>query len=519
MQGRGRQAPTSTAALPRVTGGRLDALRLSRRAKRGDRGAFEEIFRRHHQELYRYCLAIVGDRHDAEDALQATMAAALRSLPGEERDVDIRSWLFRVAHNESVSMLRRRRATDEADEDLVDAAGASQEAELATRERLRSLVADLGELPDRQRSAIVMRELTGLNYREIGTALTCSEGAARQAVYEARTALREREEGRDMECEHVRRAISDRDGRRLRGRKIKAHLAGCDGCAGFAASIARRRSDLRALFPPLPAAAAGAMLSGLVGGGSGAAVGGGAAGAAAAGGGLAVSAAVKGGSIAAAIAIAAGAADVGGLIDLPNPIGGQVAAEHRDGWRGLRHQGRLDARGERPPSGGRRGCSPELGQRRRRVRPGPRAGQRVGRRQLRPGRSRRRHRAGRILERRGARRQLVDRPRSDRVEPRRRLLDGSRSDRGRGQLRRGARAHGHRRQLSERPRADRDRGELGRGARPDGLDSGRNRHDRSPPRCGCKGKFVEVGADGSALAPFQPMNRPHDRVRSAVTRR
>ena len=271
MQERGRVGQTATAAVARTPGGRLHALRLSRRAKRGDSAAFEEIFRSHHQELYRYCLAIVGDRHDAEDALQATMAAALRSLPGEKREISIRPWLFRVAHNESVSMLRSRRDAEEVGEDLADRAAVSQEAELATRERLRNLVGDLGALPDRQRSSIVMRELNGLSYGEIGAALSCSEGAARQAVYEARTALREREEGRDMECEHVRQAISDRDGRRLRGRKVKAHLAGCDGCSGFAASITQRRQDLRALFPPLPAAAAGAMLSGLVGGGGGAA--------------------------------------------------------------------------------------------------------------------------------------------------------------------------------------------------------------------------------------------------------
>ena len=207
-------------------------------------GAFEEIFRTHHQELYRYCLAILRDRDDAEDALQATMAAALRSLPGESRRIDVRPWLFRVAHNESISMLRRRR--DEAgEEELADRAALPHDAEIATRERLRSLVADLGELPERQRAAIVMRELSGLSYGEIGAALSCTEGAARQAVYEARTSLRDREEGRDMECEHVRQALSDRDGRRLRGRKLRAHLKGCDGCRGFAASISQRRLDSR----------------------------------------------------------------------------------------------------------------------------------------------------------------------------------------------------------------------------------------------------------------------------------
>jgi RNA polymerase sigma factor (sigma-70 family) len=312
------------AAGPGWPSARVDGLRLGRRAKRGERAAFAEIYRRHHQELYRYCLAIVHDRDDAEDAMQATMVAALRALPGEEREIAVRPWLFRVAHNESVSILRRRRERDPDVAALPDP-GASQEAELATRERLRGLVADLGELPDRQRAAIVMRELSGLSDAEIGAALSCSPAAARQAVYEARTALREREEGREMECERVRAAVSDRDGRRLRSRRMRAHLKACDGCRGFAASIAQRRSDLQALCPPLPAAAAATILGGLAGG-AGSGAGGlgaaGAAGAGAAGGGLAATAAVKGGSLVAALAIAAGAAEIGGVMpDLPGPLG------------------------------------------------------------------------------------------------------------------------------------------------------------------------------------------------------
>lgn len=54
------------------------------RIRGGERGEFERLYKRHHQEIYRYCLAVVRNREDAEDALQATMAAALRSLPGEE---------------------------------------------------------------------------------------------------------------------------------------------------------------------------------------------------------------------------------------------------------------------------------------------------------------------------------------------------------------------------------------------------------------------------------------------------
>jgi RNA polymerase sigma factor (sigma-70 family) len=341
----------------------VDAPRLGRRAKRGERDAFAEIFRRHHQELYRYCLAIVRDRDDAEDALQATMAAALRSLPGEERELAVRPWLFRVAHNESVSILRGRRERDPDVAAIADPSP-SQEAEVATRERLRGLVADLGELPDRQRSALVMRELSGLSHAEIGAALSCGEAAARQAVYEARTALREREEGREMECERVRAAISDRDGRRLRSRRMRAHLRDCDGCRGFAASIGRRRSDLQMLCPPLPAAAAGTVLSGLLGGGAAGIGGAGAAGAAAgAGGGLAASAAVKGGTIVAAMAIAAGAAEVGGVMpDLPGSLGGDAGrADTRSAEDGSDSAVGDPAAAEQPLSAGAASGGRELG--------------------------------------------------------------------------------------------------------------------------------------------------------------
>src|SRR5919197_3358299 len=81
---------------------------LSRLAKRGDPRAFETIFARYHQELYRYCRAILGSADDAEDALQATMAVALGALPGEARQISLRPWLYRVAHNASISIVRRR---------------------------------------------------------------------------------------------------------------------------------------------------------------------------------------------------------------------------------------------------------------------------------------------------------------------------------------------------------------------------------------------------------------------------
>ena len=97
----------------------LSDQRLVRRAAGGEEHAFAAIFDRYHQPLYRYCLAIVGDSQDAQDALQNTMLKVLRALPGEEREIKLKPWLYRIAHNESVDLLRRRRDTRELDAELA----------------------------------------------------------------------------------------------------------------------------------------------------------------------------------------------------------------------------------------------------------------------------------------------------------------------------------------------------------------------------------------------------------------
>ncbi len=315
------------AGSPRaLAGGRSIRARLglSRRIRSGEQAAFEQVFRDHHQEIYRYCLAILQNPADAEDALQSTMSAALRALPGEARELELRPWLFRVAHNESISIVRSRRERPLACEPAAEQVG-SAATELEDRDRLRILVDDLKGLPERQRAALVMRELSGLAYTEIAAALGCAEGAARQSVYEARVALRSRAEGREMGCDEARRAVSDGDGRRLRGRKLKAHLRACGGCSDFKAAIDVRQRDLQALCPPLPIAAAGGIFAGLGIGGAGAAgattgvaaVG---SGAAAVGGGVAAGASVKAATVVAAVVVAAGASDAAGIVELPVPV-------------------------------------------------------------------------------------------------------------------------------------------------------------------------------------------------------
>ncbi len=242
--------------------------RLARWAAKGSQAAFAVIFERHHQALHRYCHSIVGNAHDAGDALQNTMLKAMRALPGEKRTIALKPWLYRIAHNESISLLRARRRDSDLDAAAhVGAPGADTIA--ASRERLRDLTEDLQELSDQQRGALLMRELGGLAFNDVSLVLQITAPAAKQSVYEARCALQALEEGRAMDCDLIRRTLSDGDRRTLRTMKVRGHLRACAGCRDFEAALRHRPAHLAGLAPPLPLAAAATILQGLLGGGAG----------------------------------------------------------------------------------------------------------------------------------------------------------------------------------------------------------------------------------------------------------
>src|SRR5438105_3325659 len=252
-------APTQARAsnVP-VPVGMLGDERLARLVGEGNERAFATLYGRFHQALYRYCHSMLRHEADAQDALQSTFTSALVALRRGQRDAPLRPWLFRIAHNESISLVRRRRPADELSE-TTESPALSVEAAAEERARLALLVADLQELPERQRGALVMRELSGLSHEELAQALDVSVGAAKQTVFEARRALAEFEEGRAMACDQIQRVISDGDRRVLRGRRVRAHLRECSGCTAFAGAIPERRAAMMALAPALPAAAASGL--------------------------------------------------------------------------------------------------------------------------------------------------------------------------------------------------------------------------------------------------------------------
>jgi RNA polymerase sigma factor (sigma-70 family) len=265
----------------------------------------------------------VRDLDDAGDALQNTMVAVLRAIQVCPPNGPVRPWLYRIAHNESVSIIRRRHPHEELSVETPDRA----DVELAslTRDRLDALLVDLRSLPERQRGALVMRELGGLDYAEIGNALEMSAVSARKAVFEARVSLHDLTAGRNADCDEIRLRISHGDGRVLRGRNIRVHLSGCASCSAFEQGLHDRHGAF-GLIPALPALSIAALLgialpAGGGGSTSGLALGGSAASGSALGGGSI--AAVKGIALGGAIAVAGAGVLVG------SGIGTHVLHHHR----------------------------------------------------------------------------------------------------------------------------------------------------------------------------------------------
>jgi len=240
--------------------------RLARRARTGDRRAIATIFERYQQELYGFCLGLLGEPQDAQDAVQNTMVKVLRALPGEEREIALRPWLYRIAHNEAIELRRSRRPTQALDGYLVDVqSSVTERAE--QREQLEWLLKDLADLPERQRTVLVMRELSGLDFAEIGAALDTSGAVVRQSLYEARRNLEQMDRGRSMKCEAVTRVLSGADRRITRRRDIRAHLRRCPDCQRFQDAIGKREGLLSTI--PIPATAAAGIGQALLGSSSG----------------------------------------------------------------------------------------------------------------------------------------------------------------------------------------------------------------------------------------------------------
>jgi RNA polymerase sigma factor (sigma-70 family) len=332
---------SKTPAGPRAHPPGEDAA-LVRRMRAGDERAFEAIFKRHHAPLLSYCRHMLGNQDEAEDALQQAFIRAHKALLGPSPPRELRPWLYAITRNRCLSAIAARRPTTVLDDRTPSLAGLSEEVH--EREDLRELVADMGRLPEDQRSALLLAELDDLSHQAIATVVGCPVSKVKALVYQARATLIAEREAREASCRDIREQLSVARGGELRRGPLRRHLSLCAGCRDFQHAVATQRQSLAAVLPVLPSAALAARIlghgaihaAGTAGiGQAGATVvpaGGGAAGGASAvtggGTGIATAGGTAAGTTAAAGAVSGtstGAAIGGGLL-AKVAVGGAVAA-------------------------------------------------------------------------------------------------------------------------------------------------------------------------------------------------
>ncbi len=212
----------------------------------------DELYRVHAAEVFRYAYAVLGNRADAEDITQTTFMNALRALERGDRPRKPTNWLITIAHNLIRQRFRQQQARPlevELDLDVV----ATEDADDGPS--IDDLVRALQRIPPTQRQALVLRELEGRSYAEIGELLDVSQSALEALIFRARRSLADELENL-VTCDRAELALTrTADGRigRKERRRLLAHIDECASCARVAARSIKYRRAFKALaILPLP---------------------------------------------------------------------------------------------------------------------------------------------------------------------------------------------------------------------------------------------------------------------------
>ncbi|MEA2255375.1 MAG: hypothetical protein QOG35_1420, partial [Solirubrobacteraceae bacterium] len=287
----------------------------------GNQAAYEAMVARYQSRLLAFCRHMLGSREDAEDVLQEVFAAAFNAMIADERPLNVRPWLYRIARNRSLNHLRRTQAigVDSMDVHLSDN-GASTADKVHRREEFRQLVQDVQGLPETQRTALLLREIDALSYDQIAEAMETTVPSVKSLLVRARVSLAEAAEARQLTCEDVRVELGEvAEGLARTSAPARRHMRGCDRCSAFRKQLRQTNKALAAVFPVGPLLLLKKLILANLGttasaGGGAAAAAGAGAGAASAGGalsaGVGAMASKAAAGLAAAAIVTAGAVEV-----------------------------------------------------------------------------------------------------------------------------------------------------------------------------------------------------------------
>jgi RNA polymerase sigma factor (sigma-70 family) len=301
-----------TARLPALAG-RSPLLRLQTDERlvalirRGHHGAFEALVQRYQPRLLAFCRHMLGSREDAEDVLQEVFAAAFNAICADERPINARPWLYRIARNRCLNHLRRAQPTGQDSMDIFERDGGASTADTVhKREEFRRIVGDVQDLPETQRTALLLREIDALSYDQIAETMETTVPSVKSLLVRARVSLAEAAEARLLTCDEVRLELgSVAEGLGRTTAPVRRHLRTCERCRTFRQELKGTTRALAAVYPIAPFIFLKKLSLAKLGIG-GAASGAGSAGSMAGGAGLAGTAATAAGGITAGGAVSAG---------------------------------------------------------------------------------------------------------------------------------------------------------------------------------------------------------------------
>ena len=228
--------------------------RLIAMTRRGQHAAFEVLFSRYQSRLLAFCRHMLSSREDAEDVLQEVFTAAFNAVLADEREINVRPWLYRIARNRSLNHLRRASAigVDSMDVHYADN-GLSTGERVLRRESFRQLLGDVKELPETQRTALLLREIDALSYEQIADAMETTVPSVKSLLVRARISLAEAAEARKLSCEEVRLQLGEvAEGLTKLGAPARRHVRGCERCRSFKKQLKDNNHALAAIFPVGP---------------------------------------------------------------------------------------------------------------------------------------------------------------------------------------------------------------------------------------------------------------------------
>jgi RNA polymerase sigma factor (sigma-70 family) len=315
---------------------RLLALRsdagLVERVRTGDEVAFEVLYERHVAGVLGYCRHTLGSQQEAEDVVQQAFVSAHDAMRRGSREIAFKPWLYTIARNRCLSMLRARR---EQPAELPELSTAGLNEQVERRADLRELLIDLQRLPEQQRAALVLSELGDLSHAEIAEVIGYEPHAVKGLVFRARAALAERRDARAADCGEIRLELASAKGGALRRGRLRYHLETCPGCVAYLDEVRRQRKLLGIALPIVPTLALRDGVMSSIGAGAAGATGagaaGGAVGAATAGGASAIGGATAGGAATLLGGTAAKLAVAGAIIAGGAGIATEIVGEKGDG--------------------------------------------------------------------------------------------------------------------------------------------------------------------------------------------